>query len=82
MTDFMLEDSVYLVLQRDRFGMKVAEMRKNKPAMRAGQIAVKVRLRIPRKAFEEFIPSVVATIGENDVFEPKVEVIPRPVDES
>jgi hypothetical protein len=76
------EDTAYLILTRDRYGFKISELRKGKPAMRAGQIAVRVRLRLPRKVWDEFIPEVTATIGESDLIPPTIEVIPAPVDES
>ncbi len=74
------EDSVYLVCTRDRYGFRITEMRKNKPAMKSGQVAVKVKLRIPKQTFDEFIPEVLAEIGTADIIPPEVKVVP-PLDE-
>jgi len=67
---------VYLVLERSGHGMKVAEMRQNKPAMRAGQVAVKVVLSISPQAFEQMIPTINVELHEGDQIEPTIEVEP------
>lgn len=71
-----LEASAYLVLERDRYGMSIKELRKGKPAMRAGQVAVKIKLLIDREAFEAMIPTVTAELSIADLIEPEVVVEP------
>jgi hypothetical protein len=77
-----LEASAYLVLSRDRYGMNITEMRKNKPGLRPGQVAVKVKLLVDAKLFADFIPEVTATLEAGDVIEPVVEIEPAPSDEA
>jgi len=76
-----LRAAAFLVLERERFGMRIADMRKNKPALRAGQVAVRVQLTIEDSMFEELIPTVSAEIHPGEVLEPTVEVLPSPTAE-
>lgn len=68
------EAMAYLVLEKERYGMRIAEMRKNKPALRSGQVAVRVKLIVDRKMFESFIPEVTAELQQGDVIEPVIEI--------
>lgn len=81
MTQPPYEASVYLVLERQRYGMSIVEMRKNKPSMRAGQVAVRVKLLMDAKAFEQLIPTITAELQLADMIEPTIEITPPdPVD--
>jgi hypothetical protein len=72
--------SVYLVLERARWRYdppRIIAMRQEKPSLRGGQVAVKVRLNIPMALFDEFIPVVEADIEEGDfIAEPEIEIEP------
>lgn len=76
--DPMDEASAYLVLEKDRYGFDIREMRKGKPAMKAGQVAVKVIVKMRRSVFEEVIPTITAEVSRADLIEPVVEVVPAP----
>lgn len=76
-----ITQSVYLVIspgQRRGYPSVVREfnivdLRKGKPALKSGQLAVKVKLNLDSALFDEFIPVVEATIEAADVIEPTVE---------
>lgn len=73
------EVSAYLVLERDGRNPSyrpplVAAVRKGKPALESGQIAVKVKLSIPMSLFDTFIPVVEASISEADAIYPAIEI--------
>lgn len=78
-----LHDSAYLVLTpefwryrpEDVRGFNISELRKRKPALRRGQVAVKVRLEIDASVFADYIPTVVAQIEGTDLLQPTVEVL-------
>lgn len=73
--------SCYLILARDGRatwrGPRIVGMTKTKPALKRGQVAVKINLHIPSALFEEFIPQVEATIGEPDLIVPAIELEPE-----
>lgn len=71
----------YLILERDYHGMKIADMRKNKPSLRSGQVAVRVQIKINSTLFENLIPTISAEIQAADIIEPTVEVLPAELDE-
>ena len=74
--------SCYLVIERDQRNSislfpRISRMTKDKPALRTGQIAVKVNLKVPTSLFDQFIPQVEATITEPDVIVPSIELEPE-----
>lgn len=79
-----ISSSVYLVIEPTRRGgfpsrvldFTVREMRKNKPSLLGGQLAVKVKLNIDSSLFDEYIPVLEATIEGHDIIAPEVEVLP------
>ena len=50
------------------------ELRKRRPDLSSGQVAVKLRLDISDRFFERFIPDVEMTIPDEAVIEPEIEV--------
>lgn len=78
-----LSDTAYLVITPEfnryypdratRF--KITDLRKTKPALRKGQVAVKVQLDIDDSVFADYIPTVVAQIEGTDLLQPTVEVL-------
>lgn len=69
--------STYLVLERSAQywkGARIVEMRAKKPALKSGQIAVKVNLKIPTALFDQFIPVIEAEISEPDILVPTIEI--------
>lgn len=76
--------SVYLVIEPTRrYGnpiqvreFAIREMRKNKPNLRGGELAVKVRLNLDPSLFDEYIPVLDAFIEGHDIIVPTVEVLP------
>ncbi len=76
--------SVYLVIERATWRYdppRVVAMRVNKPSLAAGQIAVKVSLRIPMAMFGTFIPEVTAELAEANILVPELVVQPTEVTE-
>lgn len=75
--------SVYLVIEPGwRSGLpsrvrefSIKEMRKGKPALRGGQLAVKVKLNLDPALFDEYIPVLEASIEGHDIIAPEVEVL-------
>lgn len=54
----------------------VREMRKNKPNLSAGQVAIQLELNVDSSLFDEYIPKLVATIeGSSVIVEPEVVVV-------
>lgn len=75
------KSSVYLILERPKWRNdppRVAGMRKEKPALDSGQVAVKLTLRVDMSWFNEFIPEVVADIEPGDIIVPEIEVEEAP----
>lgn len=75
--------SAYLVIEKDAWAYgrpRITAMRKNKPALESGQIAVKVNLKIPMAIFDQFIPVLEAEISEPDVIAPTIEIEPEVVE--
>jgi hypothetical protein len=69
--------SIYLVLERSKWRYdppRVVSMRKEKPRLESGQVAVKVQLRIPMDLFNTYIPVVEAELAEGDFILPELEV--------
>ncbi len=50
------------------------EVRKRRPDMSAGQVAVKLRLDISDRFFDRFIPNVEMSIPDEAVIEPDIQV--------
>lgn len=89
-----LADTIYLVLtpQRARYGplnaltgardvqsFKIAEMRKNKPTTRPGEVAVRVNIAVDHTLFDQYIPVVDVELAEGDVFvNARVTAAPQP----
>jgi len=65
----------YLVLQKDRYGHPdIVALRKEKPILASGQIAIRVVVNVPLGLFETFIPAVEVELHENEVIPPTVEL--------
>lgn len=73
MNDRIREGNIYLVLSQGRysFDLRVDKATNKKPrATPEGSIVVKVKLRVPNKAFEPIAPEVVVTVPEELVQHP------------
>lgn len=69
----------YLVIEKDRNGWpSIAAIRKEAPALRAGQVAIRLVVNVPLSLFYTFIPDVTVELHEGDIIEPTVEVEPAP----
>lgn len=71
--------SAYLVLsaERNRYNdtiqsINIKAMRKAKPALEGGEVAIKIELFIDPAMFEEFIPVVKAELEATDLIVPEV----------
>lgn len=72
--------SAYLVIEKAGWKWdppRITAMRKEKPALKSGQIAVKVSLKIPMAIFDQFIPVLEAEISEPDVIAPTIQIEPE-----
>lgn len=72
--------TAYLVVEKDSwiYGKpRIVAMRKNKPSLESGQIAVKVNLKIPMAIFDQFIPVLEAEISAPDAILPTIEIEPE-----
>lgn len=75
-----LSDSAYLVLTPELhryyptrvIGFKITGLRKAKPKLRSGQVAVKINLNMNSSVFEEYIPQVEVEISGTDIIAPPV----------
>ena len=75
--------SVYLVLERATWkwdAPKVVSMRKEKPQLKSGQIAVKVSLGIDMDMFNTFIPEVITELKPTQIIPPVVVLEEETVD--
>lgn len=76
--------SCYLVLERDRRRPSwrpptIVKMTKAKPALAAGQFAIKVKVNVPMSLFETLVPVAEVTVSEPDVIAPAIELDPEVV---
>lgn len=71
----------YLVLERAKWRYdppRIVALRKEKPRLESGQVAVRVQLRIPMSLFDTYIPIVEAELGEASLILPDLEVDEAP----
>lgn len=61
----------YLVLTKTK---GVTDMKKNKPRLYAGQIAVKLNLDLSDHFFDQYIPEITLTVPDSYIQRPSVEV--------
>lgn len=61
---------VYLVMSR----AGVVSMRKSKPYLTSGQIAIKLDVEVSDKFFERFVPSATLKVADHQVIQPDIEV--------
>lgn len=67
----------YLILERPSWKFdppNIVGMRKSKPDLKGGQIAVRVALNIPMEMFNEFIPEITAQLEAGEVIIPELEL--------
>lgn len=69
-----MRDSAYLIINQD----KIVAMRKQKPQLSSGQVAVQVHVNLPDAYFKRFIPEATLEIPEAAVLRPPVEVALNP----
>lgn len=77
----------YLICTPDIYGsgdyryvheVRVTDVRKGKPALRRGQVAVRVKLVFDERALIESVPEVEVEVPSFVVPEPEAEVVPEP----
>lgn len=71
----MAKVKCFLVLRKARYQqVKIVRMTQEKPRMDAGEIAVQVVLNVDARAFDEFIPEVVAEVGAGEMITPEIDI--------
>lgn len=74
-----ITSSVYLIIEPGRRrglpAFSIRGMRQSKPRLESGQLAVKVKLNLDPSLFDEYIPTLEATIEGHDLIQPEIEVV-------
>lgn len=69
--------TVYLVIgldKRDGFSLNLPKVRDDKPNLKSGEIAVKLRIEIPKEVFEEWTPEAVLEVPLEAVHRPPIQL--------
>jgi hypothetical protein len=72
-----MKAATYVILNRNG----VARIRKDKPRLERGEVAVKLILLVDDKYFDSNVPEVQVDLKANEVLTPTVSVIPLSLDE-
>jgi len=67
-----MKDEAYITLNKSG----IAGIRKGKPSLRSGQVAVKIRISVSDKFFDRTIPQVDIDIPDSYIQTPSIEVEP------
>lgn len=65
-----MKSFTYLILSKTG----IVGVRKNKPYLTSGQVAIKLNVEVSDKFFERFVPSVILKIPDHKVIEPNIKV--------
>lgn len=69
-----MTDTIYLICNRTG----VIGQRKTAPALKKGEIAIKVNVTVPKSVFAEYIPSVDVEISERSIIHPVLIEVQEP----
>lgn len=70
-----LEKTCYLILaKKNRYHLKSPQIRTTKPALKPGEVCVRLDLKVPQSLFETFIPVGTVTIPAGFTDQPMLEV--------
>ena len=65
-----MKDSAYLIIEKGGIQM----LRKNRPDLHAGQVAVKIQVDVSDAYFDRHIPQAHLTLAEEDILTPTIDV--------
>ncbi len=65
-----MRDSAFLIIEKGGIQM----LRKNRPDLHAGQVAVKVHVDVADEYFDRYIPQAHLTLAEEDILTPTIDV--------